>query len=41
MTVVKVNKTVITDNHTARKKKRKTYTQALTEIVEKTADQDL
>ena len=41
MTVVKVNETFITDNRTARKKKQKTYAQALTENVEKTADQNV
>ena len=41
MMVVKVNETFITDNRTARKKKQKTYAQALTENVEKTADQNV
>ena len=41
MTVVKVNETFITDNRTARKKKQKTYAQALTENVEKSADQNV
>ena len=41
MAVIKVNKTFITDNRTARKKKQKTYAQALTENVEKTADQNV
>ena len=41
MTVVKVNETFITDNRTARKKKQKTYAQAVTENVEKTADQNV
>ena len=38
MTVIKVNETFITDNRTARKKKQKTYAQAVTENVEKTTD---
>ena len=33
MTVVKVNETFITDNRTARRKKQKTYAQAVTENV--------
>ena len=41
MTVVKVNETFITDNRTVRKKKQKTYAQALTENVEKTSDQNV
>ena len=40
MTVVKVNETFITDNRTARRKKQKTYAQAVTENVKKTADQN-
>ena len=37
--VVKANATVFTDNRTARRKKQKTYAQAVTENVEKTTDQ--
>ena len=36
--VVKVNATVFTDNRTARRKKQKTYAQAVTENLEKTTD---
>ena len=40
-TVVTVNETFITDNRTARKKKKIKYAQALIENVEKTADQNV
>ena len=39
-TVVKVNETFITDNRKARKKKQKTYMQAVTENARKTAHQN-
>ena len=38
VTVVKVNDTFITENRTARKKKQRTYTQVVTDNVEKTTD---
>ena len=41
MSVIKVNKTFITDNRTGRKKKQNTHAQAVTENLEKTADQNV
>ena len=38
-TAVKANETFITDNRTARKKRLKTYAQALTDDVEKTTEE--